>query len=115
MAKRIFIISAVRHPSTAYRKNLEKYVVALERVGNVVHLPHRDTDQTATSLEICTANMNAIKDSDEVHIFYSSTSQGTLFDMGVAFGLGKTIKVIETEPLTKSKSFANLLNEWAKR
>lgn len=115
MAKRIFIISAVRHSSTAYRENLENYVAALERVGNVVHLPHRDTDQTATSLGICTANMNAIKHADEVHIFYSSTSQGTFFDMGVAFGLGKTIKVIENEPLTESKSFANLLNEWAKR
>jgi len=115
MSKKIFIICSVRDASAEYRQKLEKYVEILERVGNAVHLPHRDTDQGATSLGICTANMNAITHSDEVHIFYSSTSQGTLFDMGVAFGLGKTIKVIEPEPLTKSKSFANLLNEWAKR
>lgn len=110
---KIFIICSVREATKQYRQKLEAYTNRLDSEGHFVYLPHRDTDQTASSLAICTANRNAIKNADEVHIFYSSRSQGTLFDMGVAFGLGKTIHIVEREPLTRGKSFTNLLNEWS--
>jgi len=113
--KDIFIICSVRGASDEYRKKLEKYVESLETCGCCVHLPHRNTDQTASGLEICIQNYNAISDADEVHIFFSPASTGTHFDMGVAFALHKKIVVVENceEELKKEgKNFAKMLAQW---
>lgn len=110
---KIFVICSVRGMDEEYRKKLEDHVTALEQEGHTVHLPHRDTNQEASGLEICSQNLNAIEEADEIHIFYSSKSQGTHFDMGCAFALGKCIKVIENETYDPAvKSFARMLNEW---
>lgn len=108
----IFVICSVRDALEEYRNNLEQYVSLLERKGHKVHLPHRDTNQSASGIEICTQNMNAIKNADQVHIFYSTKSQGTHFDMGVSFALGKKIVIVENEPLTEGKSYQRMLTEW---
>lgn len=110
--KKVFIICSVRGASNEYKEKLEKYVDTLEKSGVKVHLPHRDTNQSATGIEICNQNMDAIKQSDEVHIFYSKESQGTHFDMGVAFAMNKKIKVIENEPYVEGKSYPRMLVEW---
>lgn len=108
----VFIICTVRNATPAYRSRLEEYVLSLEQEGHRVHLPHRDTDQSGRGYEINRANMEAIKKADEVHIFYSSESQGTHFDMGVSFALGKKIKIVETVPIPEGKSYQGLLAEW---
>ena len=109
---KIFIICSVRGATSDYKRTLEEYTESLELNGHTVHLPHRDTNQKGTSLEICTQNMLAIKDADEVHIFYETDSQGAHFDLGVSFGLGKKIVVVQSQPLTDGKSFQNMINEW---
>lgn len=86
---KVFIICSVRGASEEYRAKLETQVSELEKSGVQVHLPHRDTNQNARGFDICTQNANAIKEADEVHIFYNSASQGTYFDMGASFALGK--------------------------
>jgi nucleoside 2-deoxyribosyltransferase len=58
-------------------------------------------------------NRGAIRVADEVHIFYSSKSQGTHFDMGVAFALDKKIIIVESEEFGEGKSFARMLTEWS--
>jgi len=110
--KKVFIICTVRGASKEYVEKLEKYVSELEANGVIVHLPHRNTNQNGTGLEICTQNMNAIKESDEVHIFYNSKSQGSHFDMGVAFSLSKKIVIVENEEFGPGKSFPRMLTEW---
>jgi hypothetical protein len=112
--KKIFIICSVRGMSEEYCSKLEKYVSDLESKGNIVHLPHRDTNQNSSGLGICIQNMIAIKEANEVHIFYSSKSQGTHFDMGVAFALNKPIIIVENEVYGEGKSFARMIDEWAK-
>jgi nucleoside 2-deoxyribosyltransferase len=109
--KKVFIICSVRGTTEEYKKKLEDYVSLLERYA-IVHLPHRDTDQKARGYDICTQNLNAIKNSDEVHIFYNSASQGTHFDMGAAFALGKKIVVVENEEYGEGKSYPRMLDEW---
>lgn len=115
MTKKVFIICIVRGASEEYVKKLETYVADLESKGVEVHLPHRDTNQTATGYEICTENMNAIAKANEVHIFYNSKSQGTHFDMGVAFAMGKRIVVVESEKYGPGKSYPRMLDEWAEK
>lgn len=113
MKKNIFVICTVRGASEEYKTKLEDYVSELEDLGHKVHLPHRDTNQNARGIDICGENMRAIMGADEVHIFYNSTSQGTHFDMGVSFALGKPIVIVENEPLTEGKSYQRMLVEWA--
>ena len=56
--------------------------------------------------------MEAIKSADEVHIYWNSSSKGTLFDIGMTFALGKQVKLINAEDveLTPHKSFQNVLH-----
>lgn len=113
--KKAFVICTVRGASEEYQKRLEDYVSKLESDGIQVHLPHRDTNQNDTGLNICTQNASAIKDADEVHIFYNPDSQGTHFDMGVAFSLGKKIIVVESVKYGPGKSYPRMLDEWSQR
>jgi nucleoside 2-deoxyribosyltransferase len=112
--KKIFIICTVRGASEEYKKKLEDYVAKLESEGCEVHLPHRDTNQEASGLNICNQNAEAIASSNEVHIFYNPDSQGTHFDMGVAFAYGRKIVVVESIEFGPGKSFARMLDEWSK-
>jgi len=109
---KIFIICTVRSASAEYKKKLYDYVADLESKGHTVHLPPRDTNQEANGIDICKENATAIYDSNEVHVFYNSISQGTHFDMGVAFAFGKRITIIENEEITMGKSFPRMLAEW---
>jgi len=114
-SKRIFIICTVRSATPDYVNRLEQYVQKLEESGHIVHLPHRDTDQSESGYGICVQNTNAINDADEVHIFYNTESQGTHFDMGVAFALNKKLVIAETIIETTQKSFGNMLGAWELR
>lgn len=110
---KIFIISSVRDASPEYRIFLNSYVKTLEEeLGHTVHLPHRDTDQTASGLCICKENMQAIQNADEIHLFYTKESQGSHFDLGMAFMLNKKLKVIENEKIGAGKSLARMVKEW---
>ena len=110
---KVFVICSVREMNKDYREKLEDYVKDLEDNGHSVHLPHRDTNQEASGYNICMENMEAIKQSDEVHILYSKESQGTHFDMGVAFAFGKTIVVVENVKYGEGKSYPRMLDEWS--
>jgi len=113
MKTNVFIICSVRNISEEYKKFLEKYVFILEQEENcIVHLPHRDTNQDASGLEICIENMKAIRSADRIDIFYNSKSQGTHFDMGVAFAFGKNIKIVQNEDFGEGKSYPKMLHEW---
>ena len=110
--KKIFIICTIRNASKEYIDKLEKYVTELENKGYIVYAPHRDTNQMALSYDICLQNMQGIIQADEIHIFYNSKSQGTHFDMGMAFALNKKIVIVENENITNEKSFAKMIIEW---
>ena len=112
---KIFVICSIRGATPSETSEIESYVLNLEANGHQVHAPHRDTNQHALGYEICKQNASAIRDADEVHIFYTSKSQGTHFDMGIAFALGKKIKIVKNEPLTEGKSFQRMLVEWVDR
>jgi nucleoside 2-deoxyribosyltransferase len=109
---KVFIICSVRQATDEIRQYLEDYTEFLEGFGMEVHLPHRDTDQTASVLEICTQNRTAIKAADEVHIIFNPDSFGSHFDLGMAFALGKKIRVIDNIEYGEGKSFARMIDEW---
>lgn len=87
----------------------------LKTEGWDIYWPHIHTDQNdPTGLRICRDNLLAIKRSGPVHIVWDGKSQGSLFDLGMAFALGKQIIPLELPDPTEGKSFQNMINEWAR-
>ena len=111
---RIFLIGSVRNATEAQRSALEGHVARLEVDGHMVHLPHRDTNQKATGIQICRQNRAEIEAADEVHLFYTKGSQGTHFDMGMAFALGKRLRVIKNVAYGPGKSYPRMADDWAR-
>jgi len=118
--KKIFIICTVRMGENP--KAIE-YVNKLEAEGHKVHYPPRDTNQIDDTggFRICRDNRDAINEADEVHIFYDARSQGTHFDLGMAFVLRKKIKLVDVAaaendayPVQKGgKSFLRVIQFWS--
>ena len=113
---KIFLICPVRNATEEQKARMMEYISTLEKNGHQVHYPARDTKQEDETggWNICTQNKNAIWWADEVHIFWDDKSTGSLFDLGVAFGDGKKLVIVNPESLNLSntKSFHNFINYW---
>lgn len=111
----IFLICPVREAGdSGDSEAIACYVAKLESEGHKVHWPKRDTDQVdAIGYRICTDNYIAIREADEIHIWWSSTSKGSLFDLGMAFALFKKLVLANEVIPTESKSFQNMIRHWS--
>ncbi len=111
----VFIICPVRNASEEKKAWLKCYIESLESVGKKVYYPARDTNQIDDiGYRICEDNRRAIFDSEEIHIMWDKESQGSLFDLGMAFMLNKPLFIInkiEVED-TPTKSFSNMILKW---
>ena len=94
--KRIFIIHSLKLQSEAEK---------LERdLEELCYIPGRDTPQT-NGQDILRANYFAMRDSKcRVYVIWDGQSQGTLFDMGMAYALDKEIMPFI---LTKGRSWVS--------
>lgn len=114
--KRAFIICPVRNITPEFQASIEAHVAHLESLGWVVHYPPRDTAQAGvTEFSICNQNRNAINRADMVFVFWDGKSQGCLFDLGIAFGLHKPVKVYSAPRMTREKSFQNFMRDLEER
>jgi len=114
--KKIFLISPVRKVKARERMVIAAYASMLEGWGYRVHWPERDTPQDDTiGLDICEHNQRCIVAADEVHIWYNKASQGSIFDFGMAFALGKKLIIANKSAIepTPRKSFENVLLAYA--
>jgi len=79
-----------------HSKQLLKQAIAFEQeLGEKCYIPIRDTKQDHGD-NILPANLKALMESENVvFVFWDGGSFGTMFDMGMAYALGKTIKPVE--------------------
>ena len=111
---KIFIICPVRSASTKQQIEIHNYISALKGRGDNVYYPAADTNQIdSVGYRICSDNKKAIAESDEVHIYWDKDSQGSLFDLGMAFAVNKPLKIINVVEPTTGKSFANMIKMWS--
>ncbi len=95
---RIYIICAVRNASEIRVTEIRAYAAGMRKLGHHVHFPPDDAPQTdPTGEAICRTHLVAMKDSDEVHVFWDVESKGSHFDLGMAYALGIPIAPIECE------------------
>lgn len=111
----IYVICLVTQSTVESLNAQALYVKSLEAEGHHVFYPARDTDQEAGAWDINRQNLEAIRDADEVHVFYSQTSHGVHFDLGMAFALDKPIKVVSEQPVVGRASYLQLLRDWSAR
>jgi len=84
--------------STGMTKEALEHAEKLESEGHETYVPLRDTEQVLTTeAEILANNLRGIRWSDECHLIWDLSSQGTLFDMGCAYASDKRIKVVKTK------------------
>ena len=114
MSKSVFLISPVRNLTPEVEEQLAEIVRSAEDRCFIIHWPKRDTDQSGNGTAICQQNRQAIEESDEVWLWYDPNSQGSLFDIGIAWGLHKPMVLVGPIPeKTTNKSFNNVVLEWA--
>ncbi len=116
----IFIICPVRNASEEQIKKLRNYKSKLQSEGHTVYYPTDNNPYELTDTvgyKICEENNRAIRDADEIHLFWDATSRGSLFDLGSAFALNKPLIIVNPESveLTEGKSFSNMILEWSNR
>jgi nucleoside 2-deoxyribosyltransferase len=112
----IFIICPVRNATQKQIEELKSYKKKLILEGHTPFYPAEDNPYELTDeigIDICVTNREAMIESDEVHIFYDPTSSGSLWDLGMAFALKKTLKIVNTIEHTPDKSFSNVILGWA--
>ena len=110
--EKIFVICPVRSVEEEFKNKIDSFIKYQESIGNTVHYPPRDTNQNdSNGLNICLQNLSAIKDADKIYIAWDGKSQGSLFDLGIAFALDKNIIPIEGcfPEKTPYKSFQNVV------
>ena len=109
---KVFLICPVRNLEETEKEKIGSYVSKLEQNGSKVHWPPRDTNQEdSIGLRICQDNREAIREADEVHVWWNPSSQGSLFDLGISFGMEKKFVLANPEAVqsTPHKSFNNVL------
>ena len=116
----IYIICPVRNATKEQKEALKEYKKKLITDGHVPYYPdddnpHEHTDDVGNL--ICDENRRAIAEADEIHIYWDALSAGTLFDLGIAYALGKRLVIVNDADviLTKKKSFSNMITHWSKK
>lgn len=112
---RYFAIRPVRGISKEYAEGLERQIEFYRELGHEVYDPIKDTNQNdPTGCQICKDNLEAMKSCDAVLFMWDGNSQGCLFDLGMAFALGKLVRpVVGYLPkMTVGKSFQNMVYAW---
>ena len=98
---KVFLICPVRNATEEQRRWIENFVVEMYNNGYVVHAPHLHTRQTDMfgGYAICRQNAEAVATSKEIDIYYSQSSTGSVFDLGVAYALHKPLLMLNRQDI----------------
>ena len=109
------MICPVRGVSDEEKIFLDRYVKDLESKGYQVHYPPRDVNQNdSDGINIMLSHREAMKKSDEAHIYWNGKSQGSYVDFGMFFIMkyfNRRLKLVLANKIerTPHKSFENVL------
>lgn len=111
---KIFLICPVRDADNNQKLWIENYVKEKELEGYNVHAPHMHTRQIDLfgGYSICKQNADAIASSSKVHIYYDKNSFGSVFDLGVAYQLHKSLVLLNNVDLDNNDIIDNIIINW---
>lgn len=110
----IYILCPVTKATPEQIELLERHTKELESEGHTVHLPHRDVEQDpsrdSVGYTICALHREAMEEADRVDILWDYTSNGSHFDLGMAFALRKPLYLIDVaHPDWGGRSFLKVI------
>jgi hypothetical protein len=112
----VFVISPVRNLTSVQSDEISHYINGLVEKGKTVYWPalHTNQNDNTYGYNICAQNRRAMEQSKEVHIYWDKTSEGSKFDLGIAFGLRKNLVIINLEDVEPEnyKSFGDVIVFW---
>ena len=113
----IYIICPVRSVTKEQQQEIDNYALSLEKEGHFVHNPKYAVDQNdATGWGICSGHLDFMRQADRVDIFWDVYSSGSHFDLGMAFALGKPVKLVrQYHEDGEGKSYAKVIMEMEAR
>ena len=88
--------------STGLTPIMYEHKAEMESKGHIVTMPVFDKDSN-DELQLTTENKFRIMRSDQVHLIWDGRSPGTILDLGIILGLGKTLKIIYLETMSIPK------------
>lgn len=108
---KIYIICAVRNATQERVAELREYAEQKRAEGHRVHFPPDDAPQSdPTGEAICRTHLDAMRDADEVHVFWDVESKGSHFDLGMAYAMQKRMVPVSCErPDGPEKSYWKVL------
>lgn len=108
---KIYLICPVRKISEPFKENVLNYVKFLQSQNHEVYCPLLNTEQEAGELAICQKNLNNMRRADIVYFTWDGKSESCIFDLGMAFALGReVVAVVGMIPRASShESFQNLV------
>jgi len=106
-----YILSPVTNVTPKEVEIIETWVKDREAEGHLVHLPWRDVDQEGlTGLGCCVENLQAMEECDIIDMYWNpKKSPGSIFDLGMAFALGKRWTLINEVDADDSKSLEQVI------
>lgn len=90
--KKVYIICPVRNITKKQKETILKYYDKISKTCDV-YLPFLNNIKNI--LKIYKNNIEALIKADEVHIFWSNNSKGSIFDLAISFVLNKKMKLIK--------------------
>ncbi len=116
---KIFLICSVRNATDNQKRFQKNYVDGLQRAGHEVFWPpvsnYYDLPQNADAdkigIDTINTNLEAILNSDEVHIIFDPKSEGSIADLEAAMALRKPIHSVNKDQLvaTEKRSYTNVV------
>lgn len=129
MKTSVYLVCPVRNASPEQTTAIAQYVHELEAKGYEVYWPARDTVQEdeTNGWQVCLENARAILKADEIHVWWDASSQGSAFDLGMAWmlrflreypptgeqKLPRCLVLANTFPVPQGKAFEKVLLRWA--
>lgn len=111
---KIYIICPVRNQTSKQGIKIEDYIKKLEKEGHEIFYPMIHAPQESeTGYEIVESELSAIKECNEVHVFWDINSKGSHFDLGMCYALNKKIKMIHLfQDDDKEKSYVKVIKKY---
>ncbi len=100
-----FLIRPIRNIAATEQHTLVALVATLRDSGQKIYDPLTDTKQLVSSLDVLRQNREGMKQSSEVLLWYSPTSDGSIFDLGMVYGFGKHLEIINADLIIDASEF----------
>ena len=105
--KQVYLIHPVKNITDAEKEYLDNYVYEKEKKGILYHYPIRDVvqDDPTGGLRICCDHRRAAEEVERAEIYFSSKSNGSMFDAGMIVYENKPIEIINPKILKSLEGF----------